>query len=50
MVKKWYFYTSLAVIIALSLGFKPLEIEANQWFLKNTDGIRYLLSRTITPI
>ena len=44
MVKKWYFYTSLAVIIAfLSSGFKPLEIEANQWFLiKNTDGIRYL--------
>jgi hypothetical protein len=44
MVKKWYFYTSLTVIIAfLSSGFKPLEIEANQWFLiKNTDGIQYL--------
>ena len=44
MVKKWYFYTSLTIIIAfLSSGFKPLEIEANQWFLiKNTDGIRYL--------
>ncbi|PKH66170.1 peptidoglycan-binding protein LysM [Flavobacterium sp. ALD4] len=44
MVKKWYFYTSLAIIIAfLSSGFKPLKIEANQWFLiKNTDGIRYL--------
>jgi hypothetical protein len=44
MVKKWYFYTSLAIIIAfLSAGFKPLKIEANQWFLiKNTDGIRYL--------
>ena len=44
MVKKWYFYASLTVIIAfLSSGFKPLEIESNQWFLiKNTDGIRYL--------
>lgn len=44
MVKKWYFYTSLTIIIAfLSSGFKPLKIDANQWFLiKNTDGIRYL--------
>jgi hypothetical protein len=44
MVKKWYFYTSLAIIIAFfSSGFKPLKIEANQWFLiKNTGGIRYL--------
>jgi hypothetical protein len=44
MVRKWYFYTSLAVIIAfLSAGFKPLKIEANQWFLiKNPDGVRYL--------
>lgn len=44
MVKKWYFYAGLTIIIAfLSSGFKPLKIEANQWFLiKNTDGIRYL--------
>ncbi len=44
MVKKWYFYTSLAIIIAfLSAGFKPLKIEKNDWFLiKNTDGKRYL--------
>lgn len=43
MIKKWYFYTSLAVIIALlSYGFKPLNIDANEWFLiKNTDGIKY---------
>jgi hypothetical protein len=43
MVKKWYFYTSLAYYSLLSSGFKPLKIEANQWFLiKNTGGIRYL--------
>lgn len=44
MVRKWYFYASLAIIIAfLSAGFKPLKIESNQWFLiKNTDGVRYL--------
>jgi hypothetical protein len=44
MVKKWYFYTGLTIIIAfLSSGFEPLKIETNQWFLiKNTDGIRYL--------
>jgi hypothetical protein len=44
MVKKWYFYTSLTIIVAfLSSGFRPLKIDANQWFLiKNTNGIRYL--------
>ena len=44
MIKKWYFYTSLTIIIAfLSSGFKPLRIDTNEWFLiKNTDGIRYL--------
>ncbi|MBC5839845.1 peptidoglycan-binding protein LysM [Flavobacterium sp. F-380] len=44
MVKKWYFYTSLTIIIAfLSSGFKPLKVESNEWFLiKNTDGIEYL--------
>ncbi|MDG2433698.1 peptidoglycan-binding protein LysM [Flavobacterium sp.] len=44
MVKKWYFYASLTVIIAfLSSGFKPLKVESNEWFLiKNTDGIQYL--------
>jgi hypothetical protein len=35
--KEVVFYTSLTVIIAfLSSGFKPLEIEANQWFLIKT--------------
>lgn len=44
MIKKWYFYTSLTIIIAfLSSGFKPLKIDTDEWFLiKNTDGIRYL--------
>lgn len=44
MVKKWYFYTSLTIIIAfLSYGFQPLKIDASQWFLiKNTDGKSYL--------
>jgi hypothetical protein len=44
MVKKWYFYTSIAIIIAfLSYGFRPLKMDANHWFLiKNTDGKQYL--------
>ncbi|WP_414000396.1 peptidoglycan-binding protein LysM [Flavobacterium sp. W1B] len=44
MIKKWYFYTSLTIIIAfLSSGFKPLKIDSDEWFLiKNTDGIQYL--------
>jgi len=44
MIKKWYFYTGLTAVIAfLSFGFKPLKVDANQWFLiKNTDGNRYM--------
>jgi hypothetical protein len=44
MVRKWYFYTSLTIVIAfLSSGFKPFELETNQWFLiKNADGMRYV--------
>ena len=44
MVKKWYFYASLTIIIAfLSSGFKPLKLDTNKWFLvKNTDGKQYL--------
>jgi hypothetical protein len=38
---KFSYYYSL-----LSSGFKPLKIEANQWFLiKNTDGIRYYIHK-----
>ena len=44
MIKKWSFYTSLTLIIAfLSSGFKPFDIETNQWFLINdNDGTHYL--------
>ncbi len=44
MIKKWYFYTSLAVItVFLSVGFKPLNLETNPWFLINEqDGTHYL--------
>jgi hypothetical protein len=44
MIKKWYFYTSLAIIIAfLSSGFKPFNLDTDQWFLINrTDGTPYL--------
>jgi hypothetical protein len=44
MVKKWYFLYKFSYYYSLlSSGFKPLKIEANQWFLiKNTGGIRYL--------
>jgi len=44
MIKKWSFYTILTLIIAfLSSGFKPFELDTNQWFLtNNTDGAPYL--------
>ncbi len=44
MINKWSFYTSLTLIIAfLSSGFKPSDIDSNQWFLTNeTDGTHYL--------
>ena len=44
MIKKWSFYTILTLIIAfLSSGFKPFDIDSNQWFLINdNDGTHYL--------
>ena len=44
MIKKWSFYTSLTIIIAfLSSGFKPFDVDANQWFLVNdSDANHYL--------
>lgn len=44
MIKKWSFYTSLTIIIAfLSSGFKPFDLDTNQWFLTNdADGTHYL--------
>ncbi|MGM8361388.1 peptidoglycan-binding protein LysM [Flavobacterium sp. ARAG 55.4] len=44
MIKKWYFYTSLTVIIAfLSYSFKPLKLDTKEWFLrKNDNGTPYL--------
>ncbi|WP_338407577.1 peptidoglycan-binding protein LysM [uncultured Flavobacterium sp.] len=44
MIKKWSFYTSLTIIIAfLSSGFKPFDLDTNQWFLANeTEEANYL--------
>jgi len=44
MIKKWYFYAGLIVIITfLSLGFKPFNRETKPWFLiEKTDGSEYL--------
>ncbi|WP_264534781.1 peptidoglycan-binding protein LysM [Flavobacterium sp. N1736] len=44
MIKKWYFYASLIVIITfLSLGFKPFNLKTKPWFLiEKTDGSEYL--------
>lgn len=44
MIKKWYFYSSLIVIITfLSLGFKPFNLETKKWFLiEETDGSDYI--------
>ncbi|WP_264565234.1 peptidoglycan-binding protein LysM [Flavobacterium sp. N3904] len=45
MIKKWYFYTGLIVVVAfLSYGFKPSKLESTPWFLINeTDDTSYLL-------
>lgn len=44
MLKKWSFYTCLTIIIAfLSSGFKPFDLDTNQWFLTtDDDGTHYL--------
>jgi hypothetical protein len=44
MIKKWYFYSGLTIIIAfLSSGFKPFNLETTPWFLVHeTDGSPYL--------
>jgi hypothetical protein len=44
MIKKWYFYTGLTIIIAfLSSGFKPFNLDTNSWFLVHEeDGSHYL--------
>lgn len=44
MIKKWYFYAGLVVIITfLSLGFKPFNRETKPWFLtEKTDGSEYI--------
>jgi hypothetical protein len=44
MIKKWYFYTGLGLIIAfLSSGFKPFNLETTPWFLVDEqDGSNYL--------
>ncbi|KAF2079243.1 peptidoglycan-binding protein LysM [Flavobacterium sharifuzzamanii] len=44
MIKKWYFYASLVVIITfLSLGFIPSNHETKLWFLiEKTDGSEYI--------
>ncbi|MBC7846547.1 MAG: peptidoglycan-binding protein LysM [Flavobacterium sp.] len=44
MIKKWSFYTSLTIIIAfLSSGFKPFDVDSNQWFLVNeSEATHYL--------
>ncbi|MCV9926502.1 peptidoglycan-binding protein LysM [Flavobacterium sp. LS1R49] len=45
MIKKWYFYTTLTVVIGfLSSGFKPFNLDTKPWFLtEKTDGTDYLL-------
>ena len=36
MIKKWIFYTSIALVVAfISLGFKPLQYEKQTWFFVN---------------
>jgi len=44
MIKKWSFYTILTIVVAfLSSGFKPFDLDSNDWFLTNDkDGKEYL--------
>ncbi|WP_281337132.1 peptidoglycan-binding protein LysM [Flavobacterium eburneipallidum] len=44
MINKWSFYTTLTIIVAfLSSGFKPFDLETNQWFFTDEkDGAHYL--------
>lgn len=43
MIKKWSFYTSLALIIGyLSSGFKPFELRNHNWFQVNNEELAYL--------
>lgn len=43
MIKKWYFYTSLTVIVVfLSYSFKPHKKDTNEWFFtNNNDDVSY---------
>jgi hypothetical protein len=42
MIKKWIFYTSLALIIGyLSSGFKPFELQNHNWFLADNESLAY---------
>ncbi|WP_348796946.1 peptidoglycan-binding protein LysM [Flavobacterium adhaerens] len=45
MIKKWYFYASLIVVVAyLSSGFKTSKLESTPWFLiQESDDTSYLL-------
>jgi len=45
MIKKWYFYATLIVVVAfLSSGFKPSKLESTPWFLiSESDDTSYLL-------
>ena len=45
MIKKWYFYAGLTVVIAfLSSGLKTSKLDSTPWFLINkTDDTSYLL-------
>lgn len=44
MINKWSFFTSLTLIIAfLSSGFKPFDLDSNDWFfIDENDGKHYL--------
>lgn len=43
MIKKWCFYSSLALIIVyLSSGFKPFELQNHDWFhVHDEEGLSY---------
>ena len=44
MINKWFFYASLTIIISfLSSGFKPFDLDSNDWFLvDDSESTHYL--------
>ncbi len=51
MIKKCIYYTSIAIIVAfISLGFKPLVLENQDWFFTNTSDKKIISKPTLEDV